>query len=231
MANTKGLNPRAQGLLAALQGQFPDLNVLSGYRDEAHNAAVGGAKNSRHIHGDAIDLSLQGMDDAHRTGLLNLALQNGAHGVGIYPSGNSMHLDVRDNPTAWGPLPNHHQGTRDVSLFPQWAQQPLTGLFGGQQQAPLPQQPQQPRIAQATPQAQQQPMQQMAQAAPQQAPMQIMPQDAGQGGAPPQGLLASLGAEKPQNSQSNIYGLLAQLMQQQAAEQNKRLLPPLSQQV
>ena len=32
------------------------LRVVSGYRCPTHNAAVGGAKGSRHLHGDAADL-------------------------------------------------------------------------------------------------------------------------------------------------------------------------------
>src|SRR5690606_38803974 len=38
-----------------------ELNITSGYRSPDHNEKVGGAKNSQHMHGDAVDISMKGM--------------------------------------------------------------------------------------------------------------------------------------------------------------------------
>lgn len=43
--------------LQALASKFPNLRFTSGYRDTAHNARVGGVKNSWHLKGTAADLS------------------------------------------------------------------------------------------------------------------------------------------------------------------------------
>lgn len=45
------------------------ITVISGWRSKAHNDAVGGAKNSRHMIGDAADIIVQGVSsvDVYRT--------------------------------------------------------------------------------------------------------------------------------------------------------------------
>jgi hypothetical protein len=195
------------GLLNALKSQYPQLNILSGYRDPSHNARVGGAKHSQHTHGNAIDISLQGLDDQTRTGLLDLAANNGARGYGIYASGNSLHLDTRDTPAVWGMLPNAPYKGHGVDLAPQWAQGTLARVMGQQ----MPQQATQMAQAQTAPSAPQQAQQMPTQE--QQAPMDILPNQA----QAAQGLLASLSDDKKQSGMlgNNSAGLLASLMQQQ----------------
>jgi uncharacterized protein YcbK (DUF882 family) len=41
---------------------FP-LTIISGYRCASHNSKVGGARNSRHVAGDAADISLEGLNE------------------------------------------------------------------------------------------------------------------------------------------------------------------------
>lgn len=77
--------------LRALAGNKP-LEVLSGYRTPAHNARIGGAKNSQHMEGRALDLRPpEGMSVKR---LAALARQIPAiRGVGVYPT--FLHIDVR----------------------------------------------------------------------------------------------------------------------------------------
>lgn len=68
---SQGDNPDLNGLTATMKGVLPSVGgllslmgygdvamVTSGYRDEAHNAEVGGATNSYHTKGDAVDIYL-----------------------------------------------------------------------------------------------------------------------------------------------------------------------------
>lgn len=78
------------------------LLVNSGYRCEKHNKAVGGADDSRHLHGDAVDLHLLAKDKTpeklrllwHWADKVN---PNG--GVGLYDWG--VHIDTRGHRARW----------------------------------------------------------------------------------------------------------------------------------
>lgn len=98
--NRRGMTGTAQGALATLEqmtGQT--FNVNSAYRDAGHNAAVGGAKGSQHIKGNAFDIDVRGKSKEERTALIRAARQAGFGGVGVYA--NALHFDV--GPTrAWG---------------------------------------------------------------------------------------------------------------------------------
>jgi len=62
---------------------------ISGYRDPAHNASVGGASNSQHLYGNACDLPQQmSLDDVVALGAFS--------GIGVVRSnGLAAHVDVR----------------------------------------------------------------------------------------------------------------------------------------
>lgn len=67
------------------------LQVLSGYRSPAYNAAIGGASQSYHMKGMALDLKPMNGDVK---GLLNAIKREGfIGGVGTYPT--FVHIDVR----------------------------------------------------------------------------------------------------------------------------------------
>ena len=66
------------------------IRVVSGYRCPTHNANVGGAKNSRHLYGDAADIPA-----GHAT--LSEAYAAGAVGVGT-KAGQATHVDTRPGP-------------------------------------------------------------------------------------------------------------------------------------
>ena len=79
------------------------LIVNSAYRSEKHNSVVGGAPNSQHRKGTAIDISMAGVD-VHA--FLKLAFAYDFTGIGVYldrpRDRRFVHLDLRvGNPVAW----------------------------------------------------------------------------------------------------------------------------------
>jgi hypothetical protein len=65
--------------------------VLSAYRSEAHNRAVGGEPNSQHLLGKAFDVSMANHDPAE---FLQAARAVGFSGVGTYPKRDFVHVDT-----------------------------------------------------------------------------------------------------------------------------------------
>lgn len=92
-----GVAKIARGLVARLEitrahiGQ--PLVIVSGYRCPVHNKRVGGARHSRHMVGDAVDI---------RPGLLRVpeAEKLGWRGIGI-KNGWVVHVDLRPTPARW----------------------------------------------------------------------------------------------------------------------------------
>ena len=70
------------------------LVVVSAYRCKVHNAEVGGKPDSRHLHGDAVDVHpVVSVATAHRYGF---------RGIGAQQSdGLVVHLDWRPTPATW----------------------------------------------------------------------------------------------------------------------------------
>lgn len=74
--------------------------LTSAYRCQAHNDEIGGATNSRHLVGDAIDVAVSGAD-AYQ--LIQLASAYGWNGIGVAQKGGGrfIHLDRRQQQTIW----------------------------------------------------------------------------------------------------------------------------------
>jgi hypothetical protein len=70
------------------------LNVNSGYRDRARNAACDGASNSNHMYGVAMDIAYIGGSGEERRRMLVAAIEAGAQGIGHYDSYGFMHIDL-----------------------------------------------------------------------------------------------------------------------------------------
>jgi zinc D-Ala-D-Ala carboxypeptidase len=67
------------------------LIILSGYRSPAHNARVGGEKNSQHILGRAFDVSVAN----HQPHAFEVAARaTGFGGIGTYPGKGFIHIDT-----------------------------------------------------------------------------------------------------------------------------------------
>lgn len=70
--------------------------ITSGYRTVSHNKKVGGASNSQHLYGKAVDIVVNGMSPKT---LANHAEMVGFKGIGIYKT--FVHVDVRKNVARW----------------------------------------------------------------------------------------------------------------------------------
>lgn len=98
------LTPATQSAAIAMQTAFGGpLTLNSAYRSPEYNKQVGGATNSMHTQGKAIDVSTQGMSPETKARLLKSALQSGFTSVGFYP--NFLHFDTRSGGTTWGTQP------------------------------------------------------------------------------------------------------------------------------
>ena len=68
--------------------------ITSGYRHKAHNSIIGGARNSPHLFGRAVDVKIAGGDALQ---LIQVALHYGMTGIGVKQRGTYdarfIHLD------------------------------------------------------------------------------------------------------------------------------------------
>ena len=77
------------------------ITILSAYRSPYHNSCVGGAVRSRHLTGDACDISIRNKD---KFLLEKLALELKFTGFGYYHT--FLHLDRRPKRARWGKIWN-----------------------------------------------------------------------------------------------------------------------------
>ncbi|WP_187829800.1 D-Ala-D-Ala carboxypeptidase family metallohydrolase [Labrys sp. KNU-23] len=139
----EGLSSATKALLDGMvaAGVVPELKVKSGRRDEATNAAAGGARGSQHLAGNALDIDITGKSDAEKAAILAAAVAGGARGIGLYAGGRSLHVDTRQAPTVWGLDAadayrglKKPDGTPDIEATlaraPAWARPTLEKLYG-----------------------------------------------------------------------------------------------------
>ncbi len=76
------------------------IRVTSGYRCSLQNAKDGGQPNSQHMLGIAADITAKcGWRKLYEAALLIPAFMDG--GIGVYPSNNFIHVDVRASHARW----------------------------------------------------------------------------------------------------------------------------------
>ena len=85
--------------LIALRKEFNEPMVISsGYRHASYNQVIGGAKNSPHLYGKAVDVLVSGRT-AYR--LMKMAMQHGFTGIGISQRGSHekrfLHIDTMES--------------------------------------------------------------------------------------------------------------------------------------
>jgi uncharacterized protein YcbK (DUF882 family) len=98
--NATCLSPKLRLAIWEFEGFFGKKIIMSsGYRDEAHNAAVGGADNSYHTKCMAADFYIPGVS---KKKLITFAMRQGlVGGLGCYPGRTFIHIDVRDRPRGY----------------------------------------------------------------------------------------------------------------------------------
>lgn len=73
------------------------MTITSGYRSKEHNKSIGGAKNSPHLHGKAVDIACYG-EKAYQ--IVQLALEEGFTGIGVKQKGTHgarfIHIDTME---------------------------------------------------------------------------------------------------------------------------------------
>lgn len=100
------------------------LNIISGYRDPEQNKAAGGAKNSQHMHGTAIDINWRDMPTETRVAVMNELHNAGFKGFGVGPG--SLHVDMREAPASWSYYGASDQ-TGTGGVMPNWAASTIKG--------------------------------------------------------------------------------------------------------
>jgi hypothetical protein len=126
-ADLTNLSPGAKGMVQGIlgDGMVPELKITAGYATGGH------VEHSQHYQGNAIDFNVAGWSDQQKAALISSAIAHGGRGIGIYPSGNSIHIDTRANPTFWGPSPAGIYKGASLDQAPAWAQPALAKLFKG----------------------------------------------------------------------------------------------------
>ncbi len=87
-------------MLDVLRGYvgFP-LVITSGYRCAKHNKEIGGAPESKHLLGQAVDIDIGKLNSSQIHMLIELGMPRfNGFGFGL----GKLHFDVRKKPTAWG---------------------------------------------------------------------------------------------------------------------------------
>lgn len=81
------------------QHYIAPVTITSGCRCDEHNAKIGGAKNSKHVEGRAVDFKVAGHSAAEVYDFIDNLLPDRV-GLGLYSSW--VHLDTRtDGPARW----------------------------------------------------------------------------------------------------------------------------------
>ena len=101
------MNEQFMSKLIKLRKKFNEpMIITSGYRHPAHNMVIGGAPNSAHTKGRAVDVSIMGSEALR---LVRLALDTGMTGIGVAQRGPAIkrfiHIDDLEdsdkNPRPW----------------------------------------------------------------------------------------------------------------------------------
>lgn len=79
------------------------VQITSGFRSPAHNARIGGAKNSLHTTGMAADIAVGGIPDQIKVAAF-LSKLDDVGGIGLYETKGIVHVDIRPHvgkPAMW----------------------------------------------------------------------------------------------------------------------------------
>lgn len=102
--------------------------INSAYRSPSHNARVGGAKNSLHKSGKAIDVNMSSLSRDQIAQFIKFASEEGFGGIEYYQGHNFVHLDIGSK-RRW--YPGNGGGVIEESI-----QKHMNGTFGQARPAP-----------------------------------------------------------------------------------------------
>ena len=125
-ATPDDIDPYTRGRLEEAQSMLDfSINVTSGYRDKATNTKVGGARNSQHVHGRAVDISLKDLDEDQRADLvsaLGRVSEKGKGRIGAYSGNTGLHYDTAEHSTQnYGGLhPMYDTTIQNMEKAPSW---------------------------------------------------------------------------------------------------------------
>lgn len=117
---------RVQASFAALG--IEKVKVTSGYRGPDANKAAGGAKQSQHLHGNAMDIDVTGYSRAERINIIKALSANGITGLGI--GTNIIHADIGGR-RAWG-----YKTSAGGGEVPAWAKEAIAEHLENRATAP-----------------------------------------------------------------------------------------------
>jgi hypothetical protein len=121
-AKLNGVSDGVKSLYEKVSSSFGGaISISSGKRDEGSNARAGGAKNSAHLRGNALDAHFAA-DIPSTLKFIKLASEAGAGGIGVYRPG-SVHIDVEGR-RGWGP--SYHKES-----IPDWAKDIMDAHMSG----------------------------------------------------------------------------------------------------
>lgn len=94
------IDPKLKEILDYLTKKFSPSNVIvySGYRSPEHNKSCGGAPNSQHIYGKALDIAIEGVPFFLVASEL-YKMFPAVGGYGFNWAGNTLHFDI--GPKRW----------------------------------------------------------------------------------------------------------------------------------
>lgn len=104
------------------------IKINSAYRSKEHNAAVGGASKSQHLHGKAFDLNVTDLNREQRLRLIASLSAMGITGLGI--GNNIIHADI-GNRRAWG-----YDANGNAGAVPDWAKGAIAAHLANKSVAP-----------------------------------------------------------------------------------------------
>lgn len=94
------------------------LRIKWGYRDPQTNMKAGGARNSAHVYGKALDIHLDSPSRETIKKLITFATKYGVLGIGVYSDAMILHIDIDEKKgrRAWG-------SSYGSNSIPSWASQ------------------------------------------------------------------------------------------------------------
>ena len=116
-----GIDKKLVDIFNKIQNDYgKPLKIESKKRDKKTNDAKGGAKNSAHLRGKAIDIKFDYPDREGIKKLITLATKHGILGIGVYRDAQDLHLDIDETlgKRAWGP-------NYSFNSIPSWAKKEI----------------------------------------------------------------------------------------------------------